>query len=850
MRASASSAKAEKTEKAAAKRTPRPAAASRPRAWEPGPATDAGRPLDPRTLEAMESRFGHDFGRVRIHTGPEADRAADGLGAQAYTLGLDVRFGAGRYRPDTPAGEALLVHELEHVARAGPRGPEVPKLQPKDPVDHGANLIKIFRLPGNRDTRLRQYLEAHPDSFGTAERLLVNWRFPANDGPNVKAQLLNVLARLDPGSKERVTKLVLRETDLLRQEVLRAHRRMWGSYEAAAYAHAWLTWSDERLKKKPKPAEARLLQALHAAAQVRFDVAAGDHWAELKNANRTLDALMEASDAQPSLQLDVLQQTSDLIQGAIGEARRERIHSNDDVATMKKYPSPDLELRKAEKAAIQAGQEEKEARDKRAALEGATGGTVPAPDPKQARAQIKEARKVEAAATARRTKAKKALDLRSAELTEWVKAEHRLRDERSRRDAKLAQTLPADVQEPGVKLSELLDDDQKWWIYHTALNNLGTGFGYGQRRLFHERTTGNILSHRSKVATNRMALGVDYNVAVSTYERHGEGQYDIYSEAGKDVNTAVPEHVDLALVLGRPAGSTGPRLFQHVSSGVLSASPVDQDAADDSVLAKLIHGYFGFESWDKKKREAWLKGERQGLPTPNPDATRILGGLTFDKTIAGQEPSADVMADVKAIRAALEAALHTRLLALKPPVDVQGDILDFVIANRKDFSALNTISAAAYAAFDAILGSRGAKSAYTRNSAAAAVFAAVRKAALEDAAVSEPLLKLIARLLDKGLKGNRGGPSMTLTHKYREVNGKTEAWIQVYYGHMHDVAQLAGGTAVEEGARLGKVGSSGNSVSPHVHMGIAVYEKEPRYGMPPIGFLVPLDYFPFWGAKK
>ena len=67
---------------------------------------------------------------------------------------------------------------------------------------------------------------------------------------------------------------------------------------------------------------------------------------------------------------------------------------------------------------------------------------------------------------------------------------------------------------------------------------------------------------------------------------------------------------------------------------------------------------------------------------------------------------------------------------------------------------------------------------------------------------------------------------------------------------MHDVAQLAGGTAVEEGSRLGKVGSSGNSVSPHVHMGIAVYEKEPRYGMPPIGFLVPLDYFPFWGAKK
>jgi hypothetical protein len=797
----------------------------------------------------MESRFGHDFGRVRIHTGPEADRAADGLGAHAYTLGLDVRFGAGRYRPDTPAGEALLVHELEHVARAGPPGPEVPKLQPKDGVDHEGNLAKIFRLPGGRDVKLRQYLEAHPDSLATAESLLVSWSFNPKTEGHVKAALMNVLAKLDSGSTDRVAKMVRKRTELLRQETLRSHRRMWTSYEAAAYAHAWLAWTEERLGKlgkKPKPAEKRLLEALRKAAQIRFDVAAGDHESELKNANYTLNALMEASDAQPSQQLDVLQQVSDYVHGAIGEARRERIHSNDDVATLKKYPSAQLEFRKAEETATRTGKEEKEAQDKRIALEGA----VPAPDPKQVRAQIKEAKKVEAAATSRRTQAKKALDLRSAELTEWVKAEHRLWDERSRRDAKLAQTLPADVQEPGVKLSDLLDDDQKWWIYHTALNNLGTGFGYGPRQLFHERTTGNILSHRSKVATNRMALGVDYNVAVSTYARHGEGQYDIYSEAGKNVNTAVPEQVDLALVLGRPAGSTGPRLFQHVSSGVFSASPVDQNAADDSVLAKLIHGYFGFDSWDKKKREAWLKGERQGLPTPSPDATRILGGLTFDKTIAGQEPSEDVVADLKAIRAALEASLHTRLLALKPPVDVQGDILDFVIANEKDFSAEKTISAAAYAAFYAIPGSRGAKSAFTRTSAAAVVYAAVRQAVLEDAAVSEPLQKLIARLLEMGLKGNRGGPSMTLTHKYREVNGTKEAWIQVYYGHMHDVEQIPQGAAVEPGAPLGKVGSSGNSVSPHVHMGIAVYEREPRgYGMPPIGFLVPLDYFPFWGAK-
>ncbi|MES1245982.1 MAG: DUF4157 domain-containing protein [Acidobacteriota bacterium] len=841
------------TARTAAKRPSRPSAASGP-TWSPGSEAEAGRPLEPHTLQAMESRFGHDFGRVRIHTGPEADRSADGLGAHAFTLGMDVHFGAGRYKPDTPAGRNLLVHELEHVVRAGPRGPAVPKLQPKDAVNHEENIVKIFRLPGNRDTKLRQYLEAHPDSLATAERLLVSWSFKGKNenSVNVKAALMSVLAKRDPGSTERVAEMVRKRTELLQKETLRSYRRMWTSYEAAAYAHAWLAWTEERLGKKPKPAEKRLLEALRKSSQTRFNDAAQEHESLLRYANMTLDALMDASDTQPTLQLDVLRETSDVVQGGLGEARRERIHSYDDVNTMKKYPSAERDFYRAEGAFFKAKAEEKEAEARRTSLEPPAGTKAAAPAP-----ELKEARKAAKAAGVKKDQAKTARDLRSKELDQWQEAEIRLRGETRRRDAKIKETLPADVQDPDVKLSDLLDEDQKWWIYHKALNNLGTGFASGSKVIFHEKTTGNILSHRSKLASNRRSLGVDYEVAVSTYEKHGEGQYDIYSHAGKNVNAAVPEQVDLALVLGRRLGKTsGPRLFQHVSSGVLSASPVDQNAADDSVLAKLIHGYFGFESWDKKKREAYLKGDRQGLPTPNPDATRILGGLTFDKTLSGNDPSPDVAADVEAIRNALDAALRKRLKALTPPVDVKEAILNFVHANEKDFSAGKTISAAAYEAFYAIPGNfpvpgkPGVKSAYTEASAAAAVYAAARKTVLEDATVSDPLLKLIARLLEKGLQGNRGGPSMTLTHKYHEVNGNKDAWIQVYYGHMHDVTQAAHGAAVKQGDPLGQVGSSGNSVSPHVHMGIAVYDKEPRYGVPPIGFLVPLDFFPFWQAKE
>ncbi|VVJ17659.1 Uncharacterised protein [Amycolatopsis camponoti] len=64
---------------------------------------------------------GPDFGSVRVHTGPGAERAARSLSAAAYTVGDDVVFGAGQYQPDTPAGRSLIAHELTHVLqqRAG-----------------------------------------------------------------------------------------------------------------------------------------------------------------------------------------------------------------------------------------------------------------------------------------------------------------------------------------------------------------------------------------------------------------------------------------------------------------------------------------------------------------------------------------------------------------------------------------------------------------------------------------------------------------------------------------------------------------------------------------------------------
>jgi hypothetical protein len=71
--------------------------------------------------------MGTNLGAVRLHTDTTADRVATSHRANAVTMGRDVFFAAGRFRPETPMGFGLLVHELTHVRQlsAGsiPRGP-------------------------------------------------------------------------------------------------------------------------------------------------------------------------------------------------------------------------------------------------------------------------------------------------------------------------------------------------------------------------------------------------------------------------------------------------------------------------------------------------------------------------------------------------------------------------------------------------------------------------------------------------------------------------------------------------------------------------------------------------------
>ena len=121
---------------------------------EPGDAgeREAAAVADRVTSTPAEPGAGPDFGTVRIHAGADADASARSMSAAAYTVGDDITFAAGRYQPETPAGRALLAHELSHV------------LQQRR---HGAAVVQ--RAPNGGAPPAPPVLGGHPGTTSTVQ---------------------------------------------------------------------------------------------------------------------------------------------------------------------------------------------------------------------------------------------------------------------------------------------------------------------------------------------------------------------------------------------------------------------------------------------------------------------------------------------------------------------------------------------------------------------------------------------------------------------------------------------------------------------------------------------------------
>ena len=105
----------------------------------------SGKPLNAAARAYLEARFGHDFGAVRVHDDAVAAASAERLDARAYTLGRDIFFALGMYRPWSAEGRRLLAHELAHVVqhqegapphtRRQAKGTAQPVPEPDEPLE-------------------------------------------------------------------------------------------------------------------------------------------------------------------------------------------------------------------------------------------------------------------------------------------------------------------------------------------------------------------------------------------------------------------------------------------------------------------------------------------------------------------------------------------------------------------------------------------------------------------------------------------------------------------------------------------------------------------------------------------
>jgi len=207
----------------------------------------AGQPLDDATRLFFEPRFGHDFGRVRVHTDSKAAESAQAVNALAYAVGSQIVFGQGKYSPRTAEGKHLLAHELMHVVQQG---------------DRAVSLSDLTVGPNT---------DAHEVEADRAESLV--WRFDSCEqirGPRIASRTGTITPRSGAVLQRKVpTGISLKETH--------------------SFGHAEFKSEEDKKNILTSIGDVSLMQLLPA----------GDYSAEQKRGECTKEFLTEVSNTCP-----------------------------------------------------------------------------------------------------------------------------------------------------------------------------------------------------------------------------------------------------------------------------------------------------------------------------------------------------------------------------------------------------------------------------------------------------------------------------------------------------------------------------------------------------------------------
>jgi hypothetical protein len=140
--------------------------------------------LDSSVSGPLSRGLGHDFSHVRVHSGPASARAAEQIGARAYTLGRDVHLGT--EVPSLSPGErhGLLAHEAVHTLQQGRRdvAPHdgLPVSRPGDRAEIEASTIASLVARGHAHALARE----HRGLQSVTPRIQrdLSGKYPVNEG--------------------------------------------------------------------------------------------------------------------------------------------------------------------------------------------------------------------------------------------------------------------------------------------------------------------------------------------------------------------------------------------------------------------------------------------------------------------------------------------------------------------------------------------------------------------------------------------------------------------------------------------------------------------------------------------
>jgi hypothetical protein len=102
-----------------------------------------GRPLAGSLTQRLERSFGTPLGDVRVHADEHAAALSRAVSARAFTVGSDIFFGEGEYRPASRDGTELITHEVAHVVQQRGMPSDGPLIvsQPGDSTEREAEAL-------------------------------------------------------------------------------------------------------------------------------------------------------------------------------------------------------------------------------------------------------------------------------------------------------------------------------------------------------------------------------------------------------------------------------------------------------------------------------------------------------------------------------------------------------------------------------------------------------------------------------------------------------------------------------------------------------------------------------------